>query len=698
VKQDLVEWLYGLQSHGIKLGLDGIRALVKLLDHPDRAYPIALVGGTNGKGSVAAMLDAMLGASGLRTGLYTSPHLVRPNERIRIAGEDVTSWELDRVLSVVRSACERGLADGSLAAHPSFFEVMTAAALCSFRDARVDAAVLEVGLGGRLDATNATEPLVSAIVTVGLDHLDMLGTTLEAIAIEKAGIARAGRPLISGVVQSEVVAVIRVRCDALGATFLDARTTQLPSGVRLTLDGGHQRSSARCAADRSRCFSSLRWPTRTSRGFWGPSHPMSRRWSRQSPQCCARQRATTSQPQRALLDFLPAMSRTRCAPSRRPAHSPDREGWCSSRGRSISSAPCSPCSKGRWHLALCRCRRASGQRMPERYIFHLALPVHDLEASKQFYVRALGADVGRENAEWFDVLLWGHQITLHLRPDEVLPKHRQGKRHFGVVLPWSSWQRIADHVRAEGIAFLREPEILMANTPQEHAKFYLEDPSNNVIEIKAYVDPPAALEALVQAVGHREAVHDDLDALCAGGERGDGVVVGRSGVDDERLAGRAGDLDLGQEGALLVRARGAVAVVVEPGLPHRAAQRLGRELGQIPRGRVVEALGRVGVAADRGEHLVEPLGRSQGGAVALLVHPDREDAVHARRARRRHQLVLGRGAVVEMGVRVDHWGLGNKGGSSPIEPPPGPSPKTAAPSSTRSSPSAASSLPVDSGI
>jgi len=247
VTNDPVAWLYGLQSHGVKLGLDGIRVLLALLDHPERSYPSVLVGGTNGKGSVSAMLDAMLAASGRRTGLYTSPHLVRPNERIRIAGEDVATPELHRVLEIVRAGCARGLAEGSFEAHPSFFEVMTAAALCAFRDAGVDAAVLEVGLGGRLDATNATEPLVSAIVTVSLDHVGTLGTTLEAIALEKMGIARPGRPLVSGVAEAEAVAVLRARCDALAATFVDARSTQLPSGVRLTLDGAHQRDNARVA-------------------------------------------------------------------------------------------------------------------------------------------------------------------------------------------------------------------------------------------------------------------------------------------------------------------------------------------------------------------------------------------------------------------------------------------------------------------
>jgi extradiol dioxygenase family protein len=124
--------------------------------------------------------------------------------------------------------------------------------------------------------------------------------------------------------------------------------------------------------------------------------------------------------------------------------------------------------------------------MTERYIFHLAFPVGDLSASKQFYVDILGASIGRENAEWLDILLWGHQITLHLRPDEVLSRERQGKRHFGIVLPWPEWERLAERIRTQSIAFYREPEVLLEGTPEEQAKFYLEDPSNNVIEIKAY--------------------------------------------------------------------------------------------------------------------------------------------------------------------------------------------------------------------
>lgn len=244
---DLVTWLYELQSHGVKLGVDGIRALFDLLDRPERGPAIALVGGTNGKGSVAAMLDALLQAHGCRTGLYTSPHLVRPNERIRIGGVDLDDAGLDRALATVRSACERGLTAGTLAAHPSFFEVITATSLVAFREARVDAAVLEVGLGGRLDATNATEPVVSAIVTVDLDHTGVLGTTLAAIAAEKAFIARPWRPLVSGVSQPEALEVLRAHCTTVGALLVDARETELPAGVRLALTGEHQRHNAQVA-------------------------------------------------------------------------------------------------------------------------------------------------------------------------------------------------------------------------------------------------------------------------------------------------------------------------------------------------------------------------------------------------------------------------------------------------------------------
>jgi dihydrofolate synthase/folylpolyglutamate synthase len=218
---DPVAWLYGLQHSGVKLGLDGIRRLLDLLEHPELAYPSVLVGGTNGKGSTAATLDALLLAHGRRTGLYTSPHLVRPHERIRIHGRDLDDPPLQALLRELRARIAEGLAEGGLATYPSFFEVITAAALLAFARAQVEVAVLEVGLGGRLDATNAVEARASVIVSVDFDHMSTLGNTLAAIAGEKAGIVKAGRPVISGVIQPEARAVLERACMAASAPLLD---------------------------------------------------------------------------------------------------------------------------------------------------------------------------------------------------------------------------------------------------------------------------------------------------------------------------------------------------------------------------------------------------------------------------------------------------------------------------------------------
>jgi extradiol dioxygenase family protein len=135
-----------------------------------------------------------------------------------------------------------------------------------------------------------------------------------------------------------------------------------------------------------------------------------------------------------------------------------------------------------------------------RYIFHLSIPVHDLEQARRFYVETLGARGGRAHADWLDVLLWGHQVTLQLRPREVLPADAQGKRHFGVVLPWNEWEREAARIGASGAGFLSQPQVLFAGEPDEQAKFYLRDPSNNVIEVKAYRDVARTLG--VDAAGY----------------------------------------------------------------------------------------------------------------------------------------------------------------------------------------------------
>lgn len=131
--------------------------------------------------------------------------------------------------------------------------------------------------------------------------------------------------------------------------------------------------------------------------------------------------------------------------------------------------------------------------MKGRHIFHLSIPVADLSAARRFYVEVLEAKVGREHEEWVDVLLWGHQITLQQHLGEILPLQEQGKRHFGVTLPWEEWERTMRRIRALGVGFLREPTRLLEGTPQEQAKFYLADPSNNVIEIKTYRDVAGTL-------------------------------------------------------------------------------------------------------------------------------------------------------------------------------------------------------------
>jgi dihydrofolate synthase/folylpolyglutamate synthase len=152
-----------------------------------------LVAGTNGKGSVVAYADAGLRASGLAVGRYTSPHLVRVNERIAVGGRDVGASAFETAVGRVRAAAARLVRAGRIPAHPTYFEVLTAAALDHFRRAHVDAAVLEVGMGGRLDATNVVAPLASAIVSIARDHEQFLGSTLDAIAREKAGVLRRGR-------------------------------------------------------------------------------------------------------------------------------------------------------------------------------------------------------------------------------------------------------------------------------------------------------------------------------------------------------------------------------------------------------------------------------------------------------------------------------------------------------------------------
>lgn len=207
---------------GMKFGLETMQALVAALGHPERAFPSILVAGTNGKGSVVAYADSVLRASGLRVGRYTSPHLIHVSERIVVSGRPISDRALDREVARVRAAAEAVKAAGALPAEPTYFEVLTAAAFLHFQRAEVDVAVLEVGMGARLDATNVVEPVCSAIVTVDRDHEAYLGTTLAAIGREKAGVLRRGRVTVLGPLAAQARAAITEAARRLGARTVDA--------------------------------------------------------------------------------------------------------------------------------------------------------------------------------------------------------------------------------------------------------------------------------------------------------------------------------------------------------------------------------------------------------------------------------------------------------------------------------------------
>jgi len=226
-----LERLYQRHTFGIKLGLDAVRRLCELCGNPQESFAVVHVAGTNGKGSVSAMVEAVLRQAGLRTGLYTSPHMVRFNERIRIGGQDISDAALVEALAVCEAAAEQV---GREQQHEvTFFEITTVMAFICFQRAGVQVAVLETGLGGRLDATNVVLPLVSVITRIAMDHEAYLGNTLEAVAGEKAGIIKPGRPVVCGPQEPEAEAVLRRVAAACGAPYIaatDAATVQRMSG------------------------------------------------------------------------------------------------------------------------------------------------------------------------------------------------------------------------------------------------------------------------------------------------------------------------------------------------------------------------------------------------------------------------------------------------------------------------------------
>ncbi|HEY3197246.1 MAG TPA: folylpolyglutamate synthase/dihydrofolate synthase family protein [Nitrospirales bacterium] len=254
-----LQYLYALQSHGIKPGLSRTIALLEALGNPHSSFGVFHVAGTNGKGSTAAMIASVLAAQGYRVGLYTSPHLMDFTERIQINGAPLTHDGAAALTEIVRHAAERCLQEP-----PTFFEATTAMAFRHFAEEAVQFGVIEVGLGGRYDATNVVAPIVTGITTIALDHQQYLGNTLEAIAGEKAGIIKDHIPVVAGRIEAPALAVIQTQalqrdapCRSLGrefdiqgespAQFSYRGISHSYAGLMCPLAGRHQMDNAACA-------------------------------------------------------------------------------------------------------------------------------------------------------------------------------------------------------------------------------------------------------------------------------------------------------------------------------------------------------------------------------------------------------------------------------------------------------------------
>lgn len=243
---ETLRWLTGLRNLGSRLGVDRMRLLSARLGQPERAQPCFHVAGTNGKGSTSAMIEAIQRAHGRRAGLYTSPHLVAIGERIQVDRVPLADAAVVALAERLRPHYEAIRAEDPEDA-PTFFELITAAALLEFSERKVDVAVLETGLGGRLDATNICSPEVCVITSIGLDHQEYLGPTHAAIAAEKAGIIKPGVPCVVGDVPPEAEAVIVARAREVGAPLRFVRDRFAAGLPETNLAGEHQRRNAGAA-------------------------------------------------------------------------------------------------------------------------------------------------------------------------------------------------------------------------------------------------------------------------------------------------------------------------------------------------------------------------------------------------------------------------------------------------------------------
>jgi dihydrofolate synthase / folylpolyglutamate synthase len=272
------DYLYSLKHQGSKYGIDRMRLLVQQLGQPQQKFPCIHVAGTNGKGSTCSMLEAIYRANGYKTGLYSSPHLIRQGERVQVNRQILNESEIVAYTERLRPIADE-LAAVDNENHPSFFEFMTAMAFLRFAEVKVDIALIETGLGGRLDATNVVEPELSIITSISLDHVEQLGNSLTAIASEKAGIIKPGKPVIIGRLPAEAEAVIRQVAAERGCRVHSVveHYPELPQLPQTNLAGSFQRWNAAAAelasellskrfpVDPSKCsnaLQSVQWPGR----------------------------------------------------------------------------------------------------------------------------------------------------------------------------------------------------------------------------------------------------------------------------------------------------------------------------------------------------------------------------------------------------------------------------------------------------
>ncbi len=247
--EDAKAYLYGLKHHGAKYGIDRMQLLAEAMNHPERNYPIIHVAGTNGKGSVCAILENIYRNNNYKTGLYTSPHLVYQGERVQVNRKILDQESVLKYIREIKADADR-LAEIDPDDHPSFFEFMTAMAFLHFNRSNVDIGIIETGLGGRLDATNIVKPEISIITSISLDHCEQLGDTIEKIATEKAGIIKKNCPIVIGRLPKKAENIIRKAAKQKGAKVYSIRERfgeNLENCPEINLEGSYQNWNAATA-------------------------------------------------------------------------------------------------------------------------------------------------------------------------------------------------------------------------------------------------------------------------------------------------------------------------------------------------------------------------------------------------------------------------------------------------------------------